>query len=68
MRSPATAPARFQRGVPVPVHCTVEDLAVVTDAGHEADINPRMALAALNIWKEAATDPSVLNWDGFQGR
>ncbi|KAL3485133.1 NAD binding domain of 6-phosphogluconate dehydrogenase-domain-containing protein [Aspergillus germanicus] len=68
MRSPAKAPVGFQRGIPVPVDRMVEDLSLVIDAGHETDINPRMALAALDIWKEAATDPSVLNWDGFQGR
>jgi 3-hydroxyisobutyrate dehydrogenase len=67
MRSPEKAAARFQRGVPFPIDRMVEDLRLVIDAGHETDINPRMAMAAQEIWKEAAKDPSVIHWEGFQG-
>jgi len=48
-----------------PTEIMVKDLSLGVNAGSELGITPKMALAALSIWKEAAKDPNVLNIGGL---
>jgi len=48
-----------------PVHLMVKDVGLGVDVGNETGIVPRMALAALDIWKKSSEDPDYINQDGF---
>ncbi|KAI9836023.1 MAG: hypothetical protein M1819_001634 [Sarea resinae] len=49
-----------------PIHLMIKDVGLGIDVGNETGVTPRMALAALEIWKEAAEDPDFINHDGFR--
>lgn len=48
-----------------PVHLMIKDVSLGVDVGNETGVVPRMGLTALDIWKKAAEDPSIINQDGF---
>lgn len=48
-----------------PVHLMIKDVGLGVDVGNATGVEPRMGLAALDIWKKAADDPSIINLDGF---
>lgn len=49
-----------------PVNIMIKDIGLGVDVANETGVDPRMALAALDIWKKSAEDPSVINQDGFK--
>ncbi|EXJ89072.1 hypothetical protein A1O3_02136 [Capronia epimyces CBS 606.96] len=48
-----------------PAHLMIKDLGLGVDVGKATGVTPHMALAALDIWKQAAEDPAVVVKDGF---
>jgi len=48
-----------------PVNLMIKDVGLGVNVGNETGVEPRMALAALDIWKSWEKDPSYLNGDGF---
>jgi len=48
-----------------PVNLMIKDISLGIDVGEKTGVNPRMAITALDIWKQAAEDPSIIYDDGF---
>jgi len=48
-----------------PVNLMIKDLGLGVDVGRETGVEPRLALAALDIWKKSLDDPSYITEDGF---
>lgn len=48
-----------------PVHIMTKDVGLGVDAANLVGIAPRMALAAVDIWKQAEEDPEIIPQDGI---
>lgn len=48
-----------------PVHIMAKDIGLGVDAAELVGVAPRMALVALDIWKQAEEDPEIIAQDGI---